>query len=71
MTTSPKLKSDWRRLKAVYHDTRTAEQITEHYLLESALAARLRDASADKRASLYGELYGELYARLISAGLLP
>jgi SAM-dependent methyltransferase len=64
MTTSPKLKANWRRLKSVYHDTRSAEQITEHYLLERTLAARLRDAPAEMRSTLYGELYGELYARL-------
>lgn len=60
----PVLKPDWRRLRRVYRDERTAEQLTEHYLLERDLATRLRDANAGSRLTLYGELYSELFARL-------
>lgn len=45
-------------------DTRTSEQILEHYTVEREIADRLRHSSADERRSLYTEAYDELFARL-------
>jgi SAM-dependent methyltransferase len=60
----PQLKRNWRHLREVYKDTRTPEQITEHYLLERRLASKLLHAPAEERLNLYGPVYDELYARL-------
>ena len=61
---APELKRNWRRLGAVYKDSRSEADITEHYLLERSLAARLQGAPAEDRKELYSSLYDELYARL-------
>jgi SAM-dependent methyltransferase len=41
-------------------DTRSAEEIRRHYLLEKKLAARLRDSTQEERRTLYSSLYDEL-----------
>lgn len=45
-------------------DTRTSEQILEHYTVEREIADRLRHSSADERQTLYTAAYDELFARL-------
>jgi SAM-dependent methyltransferase len=50
-----------KRLKG---ESRTAAQIREHYLVERALADRLREAPAAQRPALYGEVYDELFRRV-------
>jgi SAM-dependent methyltransferase len=64
LSDTPHLKRNWRRLGAVYKDTRSEADITEHYLLERTLAARLQEAPAVERQELYSSLYDELYSRL-------
>jgi SAM-dependent methyltransferase len=58
------LKPNWRYLKRVNRDTRTPDELTEHFLLERSLARRLLNAPASERLALYGPLYDELYASL-------
>jgi len=45
-------------------ETRTPEQIREHYEIEKELAGRLRAASKEERRRLYTALYDELYRRV-------
>ncbi|MBK7392259.1 MAG: class I SAM-dependent methyltransferase [Chloracidobacterium sp.] len=45
-------------------DTRTKEQILEHYDVEREIADRLRNSSASERRTLYTAAYDELFARL-------
>lgn len=45
-------------------DTRSMEQIKEHYLIEVELAERLRNAPQERRGPLYIEVYEELFARV-------
>lgn len=45
-------------------DSRTFEQIREHYVIERELAARLRRASKEERRQLYTEVYNELFRRV-------
>jgi SAM-dependent methyltransferase len=45
-------------------DTRTFERIRYHYEVETELADRLRNASAEARGRLYREVYDELYRRV-------
>jgi SAM-dependent methyltransferase len=45
-------------------DSRTPEQIREHYEVERALADRLRRAGREERRTLYRSLYDELFQRL-------
>ena len=40
------------------------EQIKKHYLIETELAIRLRQASRDERGHLYSDLYDELFQRV-------
>lgn len=47
-----------------YKDSRTVEQITEHYEIEKELAKRLLDAQQQERAHLASSLYDELYRRV-------
>jgi SAM-dependent methyltransferase len=44
--------------------TRTAEQLKEHYLVERELADRLRYSSKGERQQLYSIVYDELYRRV-------
>ena len=57
-------KADFEALKKRHRDFRRPEQIQEHYLLEVALADRLRNAQPNERLGLYGKVYDELFARL-------
>jgi SAM-dependent methyltransferase len=45
-------------------DSRTLEQLREHYEVEKDLANRLRSASSQERRHLYSALYDELYRRV-------
>lgn len=45
-------------------DYRTAEELVEHYVIETALAKRLRTATSSERRTLYTKLYDQLFARL-------
>jgi SAM-dependent methyltransferase len=45
-------------------DTRTAQQLRDHYLIERELAERLRNASTAARTALYGEVYDDLFRRI-------
>jgi len=46
------------------YETRTAEQLTRHYLVEKELANRMRHAAAPDRSHLYQEVYDELFRRV-------
>jgi len=45
-------------------ETRTLEQIREHYRVERELADRLRQAAAHERGALYAAVYDELFRRV-------
>lgn len=45
-------------------DSRTREQLREHYDIEKDLAGRLRRATSQERRHLYSALYDELYRRV-------
>ena len=45
-------------------DTRSPERLRLHYEVERELSDRLRAASAEERATLYGEVYDELFRRV-------
>ncbi len=45
-------------------ETRTFEQVREHYLIEKELASQLRNANKEARRNLYGQVYDELYRRV-------
>jgi SAM-dependent methyltransferase len=45
-------------------DSRTFEQIREHYVIERELAVRLRLASKEERRRLYTEVYNELFRKV-------
>lgn len=45
-------------------DTRTQEQIREHYEIEKSLASRLRNSTKQQRETLYSAVYEELFARV-------
>jgi SAM-dependent methyltransferase len=45
-------------------DTRTMQQLREHYEIEKELASRLRSASQEERRVLYSSLYDELFQRV-------
>jgi len=45
-------------------ETRTKQQLREHYLIERELADRLRSAPRSERGALYSELYDELFRRV-------
>ena len=52
------------RIKLPSYETRTQEQIREHYEIEKELANRLRRAPQKERHHLYSSLYDELYRRV-------
>jgi SAM-dependent methyltransferase len=52
------------RIKMPSYETRTPEQIQEHYEIEKELAGRLRSAPRQERRHLYSSLYDELYRRV-------
>jgi SAM-dependent methyltransferase len=45
-------------------ETRTLEQLRQHYEVERELADRLRHASKEQRRTLYSEVYDELFKRV-------
>lgn len=45
-------------------DTRTPEQLRQHYEVERELADRLRRATKEERRTLYSEVYDELFKRV-------
>jgi SAM-dependent methyltransferase len=45
-------------------ESRTPDELREHYEVEKELADRLRDANADERRTLYTALYNELLTRV-------
>lgn len=45
-------------------DSKTYEQIREHYKIEKELARRLRDSTREERRRLYTAVYDELFRRL-------
>jgi SAM-dependent methyltransferase len=48
----------------VSESKRSLEQVREHYEIEKALAAQLRNGSDGERKRLYGKIYDELYRRV-------
>lgn len=46
------------------NETRTLEQLQEHYAIERDLADRLRAAPRDERLKMYGLVYDELFRRV-------
>lgn len=52
------------RKRIANSNSRTPEQIREHYKIEKELASRLRNASKEERRYLYISLYNELYRRV-------
>lgn len=57
------LQSDMR-IKLPSYETRTPDQIREHYEIEKELANRLRCAPRQERCHLYSSLYDDLYRRV-------
>ncbi len=51
-------------------DTRTPEQLRQHYEVERELAARLRNSTRDERRELYHACYDELFRRVPDHSLL-
>jgi len=51
-------------MKTDTHIHRSPEQIKEHYLIEKALAHKLRVASGEERLDLYKKLYDELFRKV-------
>jgi SAM-dependent methyltransferase len=49
---------------AANSETRSMEQIRQHYLIEKELASRLRAAPRAERKTLYTEVYDELFRRV-------
>lgn len=47
-----------------YKETRSFEQLKEHYQIEKELADRLRSSSKEERKYLYANLYDELFRRV-------
>ena len=45
-------------------ETRSEEQIREHYEIEKALASKLRESTRDDRRTLYTSLYEDLFRRV-------
>lgn len=50
--------------KPLRGEDRTPERLWQHFLIEKALAQRLKDASKAARRHLYSEVYDELYKRI-------
>jgi SAM-dependent methyltransferase len=57
-------KRETMRRKPPASETRTPEQLREHYEIEKELADRLRYAPRQERRYLYSSLYDELYRRV-------
>jgi len=52
------------KLKRKLPADRTLEQVKHHYLVEKAIAKRLRESSREQRAAMYATMYDELFARV-------
>ena len=50
--------------KRMKNETRTIQQLREHYEIEKELASKLRNASKEERRALYSSLYDELFQRV-------
>jgi 2-polyprenyl-3-methyl-5-hydroxy-6-metoxy-1,4-benzoquinol methylase len=64
---SPVFRKDYKATAAIIREVRDVERIREQYLLETALANRLRNAPPNQRVTVYGEVYDELFAFLQKA----
>jgi SAM-dependent methyltransferase len=53
-----------RRARIPGDESRTVDQLREHYEIERELADRLRNATRDERRELYGSVYNELFLRV-------
>jgi SAM-dependent methyltransferase len=51
-------------MKVTADESRTPEQLEEHYEIEKELAHRLRTATREERRQLYASLYDELFRRV-------
>src|SRR5262245_55108647 len=59
------LRSDFRRIAALYGDPRPADRVIAHYRLERRLAAKLRSSTRSEReGGLYTQLYDTLLGEL-------
>lgn len=62
---APELRKDWRRLAALYGDTRAPDRLLVHYLLESKLAEGMRQSTKEQRENgLYQTMYDTLIGEL-------
>ncbi|MBV8681439.1 MAG: methyltransferase domain-containing protein [Caulobacteraceae bacterium] len=64
MTVRHDLRPDFERTRQMNRETRSAERLSAHYVLEQGLAERLRAAAREERANVYSEVYAELFASL-------
>jgi SAM-dependent methyltransferase len=60
----PRLRPDFLSRQQFFGDTRSADRVLAHYVLERELSNRLRRASREARSLVYTEVYRELYALL-------
>ena len=58
-------RADLDQLRSESGDLRSPSRILAHYELEKELASKLRNASKEERASLYGQLYSQLFSQII------
>lgn len=64
-SSSGKLRHDYRKIAAMYGDTRSGARITVHYQLERRLSDAMRASTLEQRENgLYGALYDELIGSL-------
>lgn len=61
---SPPFRSDYLETQKKRGDFRSTERLHAHYVLERRLTARLLNASAAQRGSVYTEVYAELFRSL-------
>lgn len=54
----------FKKIRWIFHETRSMERIREHYELEKRLATRLKNAGKEERRTLYTEVYDELMTKL-------
>jgi SAM-dependent methyltransferase len=61
----PQFRKDLDRLRGESGDIRSPDRILAHYELEKVLAGKLRNATKEERASLYGKLYSQLFTQIV------
>ena len=61
---APRVRADFDATRRQQGESRTAERIRAHYLLERQLSDRLRNAPSASRGQVYGEVYAELFRTL-------